>query len=94
MLADNLRSETLTEAVAKTFDGRHPCCLCKVVKEGRNSEQKKEFTFSTFKPEFPPFGEQHTLIAPSQFKLYPLQNFFAESLSQQPLTPPPRGCFA
>ena len=94
MLADNLRSESLTEAVVKTFDGKHPCCLCKAVKEGRNSEQKKEFTFSAFKPEFPPFSEQHGLVAPSEFKLYPLQNFSAKSLTQQPLTPPPRGCFA
>jgi hypothetical protein len=94
MLADNLRSGSLTEAVVKTFDGKHPCCLCKAVKEGRDSEHKKEFTFSVFNPEFPPFLEEQKVIAPTRFQLYPRQNFFAQSLTQQPLTPPPRGCFA
>ena len=29
------------EALERTFDGKHPCCLCKVVKAGRQSEQKQ-----------------------------------------------------
>jgi hypothetical protein len=27
MLADHLRADSLAEAVQKTFDGEHPCCL-------------------------------------------------------------------
>ena len=44
MLADNLRTQSLTEAVTHTFDGKHPCCLCKAIAAGKKSEQKKEFT--------------------------------------------------
>jgi hypothetical protein len=31
----------LKEAVAKTFDGQHPCKLCKAVQAGKTSEQKQ-----------------------------------------------------
>jgi hypothetical protein len=35
-------AESLSQAVEKTFDGRHPCALCQVVKSGRAEEQKRE----------------------------------------------------
>ena len=31
---------TLTQAVAQTFDGSHPCSLCHAVKAGKASEKK------------------------------------------------------
>lgn len=40
MLRDFSRDSTLTEAIAKTFDGEHPCDLCKSVKAGRENEEK------------------------------------------------------
>jgi hypothetical protein len=67
MLADNLRTQSLTEAVTHTFDGNHPCCLCKAIAAGRKSEQKKEFTAPLQKLEFPPVKENFVLIAPSSF---------------------------
>ena len=30
------------DAVTKTFDGRHPCPLCKLVREGKKQEKKSE----------------------------------------------------
>lgn len=32
---------SFSEAVGKTFDGEHPCELCKVVKKSKESEEKK-----------------------------------------------------
>ena len=93
MLADNLRTQSLTEAVTRTFDGKHPCCLCKAVAAGRKSEQKREFTAPVQKLEFPPVKANFVLIAPSHFQLLPPANFFSESLTQKPLTPPPRDSF-
>ena len=93
MLADNLRTQSLTEAVTHTFDGNHPCCLCKAIAAGRKSEQKKEFTAPLQKLEFPPVKENFVLIAPSSFQLLPQANTFADSLTQKPPTPPPRGFF-
>jgi hypothetical protein len=33
---------SLDQALAKTFDGKHPCRLCKAVQEGKQSEQQQE----------------------------------------------------
>ena len=35
------QDSTLKEALVKTFDGQHPCKLCKVVQEGKRSERKQ-----------------------------------------------------
>src|SRR6266700_2279611 len=32
----------IKEALVKTFDGRHPCKICKAVQEGKTSERKSE----------------------------------------------------
>jgi hypothetical protein len=93
MLADNLHSGSFHEAVAKTFDGRHPCCLCKAIAAGKQSEKKTELSFQSQKLEFPPLNENFTLIAPSQFRLLTLENSSAKSLAQKPLQQPPRGFF-
>ncbi len=90
MLAKNLRQQSLTEAVSQTFDGQHPCCLCKVIAAGKKSEQKTELAFQSQKFEYPPAAETPILIAPIQFHLLPQANFFAEVLTREPLTPPPR----
>jgi hypothetical protein len=93
MLADNLRQQSLTEAVTQTFDGQHPCCLCKAIAAGKHSEKKNEFAFQSQKLEFPPLNENFTLIAPSQFRLLPLENSSTKSFAQKPLLQPPRGFF-
>lgn len=42
MLVSNARHVHLSEAVAKTFDGAHPCDICKVVAEGNKSDKKSQ----------------------------------------------------
>ncbi len=93
MLADNLRTHSLSESVARTFDGKYPCPICKAIAAAKKSEKKTESTLQTQKLEFPPAKGNPVLIAPSNFRLLPPVNFFAESLTQKPLTPPPRGFF-
>lgn len=41
MLVTFSRSGTLSEAVQKTFDGQHPCELCKAVKKSKENDDKK-----------------------------------------------------
>ena len=41
MLARFSQTMPLTEAVASTFDGKHPCSLCLAVQKGQQEEQKK-----------------------------------------------------
>jgi len=35
---------TVSEAIEMTFDGEHPCKMCKLVKAGRKAEQEKSTT--------------------------------------------------
>ena len=93
MLADNLQSKSFHIAVEKTFDGKHPCCLCKAIAAGKQSEKKTEFSFQSQKLEFPPLNGNIVLIAPSQFQLLPLENSSAKSFAQKPPLQPPRGFF-
>ena len=93
MLANNLRNDSLAQAVSKTFDGEHPCCLCKAIAAGKKSEKKSEAVSPVLKLEFPPAAEKLILFPPPQFKLRPLHNSFANSLSSKPPLPPPRGFF-
>ncbi len=93
MLANNLCTRSLSESVARTFDGKFPCPICKAIAAAKKSEKKNEFTLQTQKLEFPPAKENPVLVAPSNFQLVPQLNFFAESLIQKPLLPPPRGFF-
>jgi hypothetical protein len=93
MLADNLRTHTLSESVTRTFDDQYPCPICKAIAAGKKSEKQNEFTLQMQKLEFPPVKENPVLIAPSNFQLLPHVNFFAESFIPTPLTPPPRGFF-
>jgi hypothetical protein len=94
MLADNLRHDSLAQAVTHTFDGQHPCCLCKAIAAGKKSEKKSEFTplFKTL--EFPPATEDFALIIPARFALPSSADIFARTLSETPPTPPPRNVFA
>jgi hypothetical protein len=94
MLADNLGRYSLTEAVHRTFDGKHPCGLCKAIAAEKKSGQKKEIPVPVQKLEFPPLNENLVLIAPVDLQLMPQANVLADSLTHKPPTPPPRGPFA
>jgi hypothetical protein len=90
MLADNLCNDSFSEAVSKTFDGEHPCCLCKAIAAAKKSEKKSAAIAPALKMEFPPLAEKIVLIAPPPLPVLPVQNFFARQLFQKPPTPPPR----
>jgi hypothetical protein len=93
MLANNLRYESLTEAVSQTFDGEHPCCMCKAIAAAKKSGQKTELALSVQKFEYPPATETLVLVAPTRFHLLPQASFSAEVLTHEPPVPPPRRFF-
>ena len=94
MLAENLRTVSFANAVSRTFDGQHPCSLCKVIASAKKSEKRMEFPQLLTKLEFPLTTQLLLLVAPIRFQLVPIGNEFIESLSQQPPTPPPRATCA
>jgi hypothetical protein len=51
MLADFTARGSFTEAVNKTFDGQHPCAMCKAVKKSKSEDDKKPLLKSEMKME-------------------------------------------
>lgn len=49
MVHDFSRGGSLTQAVEKTFDGKHPCAMCKKIAKAKNSETSGEKTPVTVK---------------------------------------------
>ena len=90
MLAGNLREASVTEAFEKTFDGQHPCRLCKAIKEGKKSEKKTELPMPLQKIEF--VSEQPVFVfnPPQDFFRLPERAFSLDNLSSPPPVPPPR----
>jgi hypothetical protein len=93
MLASNLQSGSLHDAMAKTFDGEHPCCLCQAIAAAKKSDQKNQFSVEKQRLEFPPVLGNLVLTAPSRFDFALSDTFSVKSFLQKPLTPPPRRFF-
>ena len=90
MLADNLRTGSLKEAVTQTFDGEHPCPICKQIAAGKKSEKKTEATFSAKKFEFASERTVFVFSPPNQFELLPYFDTRISGLISKPSVPPPR----
>jgi hypothetical protein len=90
MLANNLCSQSVSEAVSQTFDGEHPCPLCKAIAAAKKSQQKTEAVTPVLKMEFPPAPENFVLISPAPISAFSLATLFADSSFQKPPLPPPR----
>jgi len=41
MLVDYSNTDSFTHAVEKTFSGKHPCCLCKLVEKSKEESENK-----------------------------------------------------
>jgi hypothetical protein len=94
MLAENLHDSSFAEAIGKTFDGQHPCCLCKKIAAGKRSDKKTEFTAETKQLEFISKGDVYVFTPPLYFRLVPEITFLMRQLGQKPPTPPPRSLLA
>ena len=90
MVAGYSQTDPLKNALVKTFDGKHPCPICKFVAKGKKSEQKHETQKLLTKLDF--------ILAPTRVTIYPPSpaqrqfspGVFTESRSEAPPTPPPR----
>jgi hypothetical protein len=56
MLVTYTQEHGVIEGVDRTFDGHHPCRVCKIVKEGRDQEEKQPLTSDAFKKKVEPFS--------------------------------------
>jgi hypothetical protein len=84
----------LSNAVKMTFDGRHPCKLCHLVKQGKESESKQEREKPSLKLKLDlallprASAMDHPPVPPASV----VQNFSIGRLPAHPPHPPPRPC--
>ncbi len=84
---------TFTEALSKTFDGRHPCPLCKEIAKSRKAEKKSAIPAPLKKFEGLATAGRFVFSAPRHFWLLMAKSDPLRSIPIPPPTPPPRGFF-
>jgi hypothetical protein len=90
MLVGNLKITSFSVAVQRTFDGRHPCALCKAIAEGKKSERKSDPLVPLKKMEAVN-GAAPIVVWPSaSFPVLKAQAALLATLLRAPPTPPPR----
>jgi hypothetical protein len=94
MVVSYSQEASFTEALVKTFDGSHPCALCKEIAEGKQSEKKSDLPLQWKKFEFS--------YARTVFLFTPLTHFwnmlstemFGALRPNPPPVPPPKFQFS
>ena len=90
MLADNLRTSSLPQAVERTFDGRHPCAICKQIAKGKQAEKKSDLSVERNKFEFSYSRAVFVFSPPTHFWQARAFDAAATLLTHAPPVPPPR----
>jgi len=90
MLASNLKYDSFHQAMTMTFDGNHPCPICKAIAAAKKSERKNQSTTQNQRLDFLFVHGNIVLIAPPQVEIAS-QNSLSESFLSKPPVPPPRG---
>ena len=90
MAVNYSQQSNLPEALAKTFDGEHPCDVCLAVQEGKQADKESEALTVTLKLEFICTPEEIRIFPPSL--AHPLDAATLVGISRKPAPPypPPR----
>jgi hypothetical protein len=90
MLAGNLRTASVSQAVSKTFDGQHPCPLCQAIERAKKSEKKSDPIVQATRLEFLPIRRCDWVGGAGEIGRTLVAGEYAETRVCRPLTPPPR----
>lgn len=90
MLVKFSQTDSLAAAVQKTFDGKHGCNLCELVKTGKEAEQKQAAQFPVTKLDLFLVHALPFSIAPAES--HPIDSGYLRLLEggAAPLSPPPK----
>jgi hypothetical protein len=95
MLVSYSQGGDVIAAVTKTFDGRHPCDLCKQIQRAKSSEPQPERAMEV--------ENQAAFVAPALVALVrndgvswkmEIPEWHGEARAEQPTAPPPRSAVA
>jgi hypothetical protein len=89
MLADNLQTARFSEALSRTFDGKHPCNMCHEISAAKKTEKKSDLPNLGKKLEFTSERPAIVFSAPVDFYLLATLTESVVSWSEAPPTPPP-----
>src|SRR2546423_67182 len=90
MLVSNACHAPLGDAVAKTFDGAHPCSLCHVVRAGEKSDKKSGLQAPSPKIDLICLAHPVPFQRPFIPFVYPTIVFHCSDIGDSPPVPPPR----
>jgi len=100
MIVSYSRNAPFAEAVARTFDGKHSCPMCLMIRNGRQQEERQQKNPSLIKTEKMPdcvLDDRPARIpfAPTEtHDAVPTVPRLHADFPEPPPTPPPRGFFA
>jgi hypothetical protein len=90
MTVSYAKTESLSVALEKTFSGKNPCKLCKLVKHGKAAEQKRDKEAPQLKIDFQLAAGTAVLEPPGPFRHITPYLAAAALRAQTPPLPPPR----
>lgn len=90
MVVKYSQSGSIKAALVKTFDGQHPCKLCKVVQDGKKSEKKQHAQKPAQKLD--PFCLSDSNTTKTSLALVLITGYLTENsaFTEGPPKPPPR----
>jgi len=90
MMVEYSQRSEIAVAVAKTFDGRHPCSMCVAIQKSRQSEKKQEMQITAKKMEIFCQAAQLFVFAEADCGPRGMEDSVASPRFEQPSAPPPR----
>jgi hypothetical protein len=91
MIVSYSRQASFTQAVSKTFDGKHPCCLCKAIQKSRAEEKSRQQVKPVVKLDLGPVWQGTEFDFRCAREPVPSTHAAAPARSDEPPKPPPRG---
>jgi hypothetical protein len=93
MIVDNAKSVSLCHAIARTFDGAHPCSLCHIVNKAKATEKKSDLQPLTPKIDMICTRGGVVMTRPFSDVEYLSCEFSLSETWHSPPVPPPRNSF-
>jgi hypothetical protein len=90
MIVGYSQSAPLAKAVAETFDGNHPCALCKHINRVQHSEKKREAQSTSAKQDLLCVKRSVLLFRSCTDLSFPIEWVSSSAERPSPPIPPPR----